>query len=675
MEDKTMKKLTANDPETHSVDVRVENLEQLRRIFPETFPEGKIDFDVLKQLLGGSIDDRDEKYGLNWHGKRRARQIALTPSAGTLRPCPENSVDWDTTQNLMIEGDNLEVLKLLQKSYASKVKLIYIDPPYNTGKDFVYRDNFQDSIKHYLELTGQVEGGARITSNTEASGRFHTDWLNMMYPRLRLSRDLLSDDGVLIVSIDENEHANLMAVLTSIFGEENFCGEIVWKNSSKNDQDYVSVQHEYFLFFAKNKAVNGGRWRERKEGLDEIYKTFAALREKYDSDWEAIHAAALDWFGQFSESNPISESKHYNWMDERGVYFASDISGPNFGQYRYELPHPVTRQPCKEPASGWRYPPETMKQRVKDGLVHFGPDHTTIPKNKTYLKDTEFQSLTSMKVRDGRAASKRLETLFGIRVFTNPKDELLLRDLMKSLNVTGSDIVVDFFAGSGTTFHSVLTLNRDQGSRCRAVLVQYPEDLRAMRESAAGSAKATAENAIQYLESRGRRPVVSELAIERLRLVGLKAKESTVAAEDVGFRVFKLDSSNIRAWEPDRGDLERTLLSSVEHLMAGRAEADVLYELLLKLGLDLCVPIETRAIATKDVHSVGGGILMACLTERIELADVEGLALGIVDWQKALAPAGGTTCVFRDSAFMNDIAKTNMAAILEQYGIANVRSL
>jgi len=226
-----MKPLTPVDPQTKSADLLAENVEALKSLFPEAFAEGRIDFDVLKQLLGGAVDEREEKYGLNWHGKRAARQIALTPSTGTLRPCPAESVDWDKTQNIMIEGDNLEVLKLLQKSYAGKVKLIYIDPPYNTGKDFVYPDNFQDNIKNYLELTGQVEGGQKITSNSEASGRFHTDWLNMMYPRLKLARNLLRNDGLIFISIDDNESNHLRTLLNEVFGEENFVGNAVWQKA------------------------------------------------------------------------------------------------------------------------------------------------------------------------------------------------------------------------------------------------------------------------------------------------------------------------------------------------------------------------------------------------------------------------------------------------------------
>lgn len=252
-----MKNLTAEDPETKSPDIVAENIEQLKVLFPEAFTEGRVDFEVLKQLLGGAVDEREEKYGLNWHGKRRARQIALTPSTGTLRPCPEDSVDWDSTRNLMIEGDNLEVLKLLQKSYAGKVKLIYIDPPYNTGKDFVYKDDFQDNIKNYLQLTGQLDGnGKKTTSNTEASGRFHTDWLNMMYPRLKLARSLLRDDGMLAVSIDDTEVGNLRRALDEVFGEEQFQAQVIVQ-SNKRGQTYkqISKTHEFLLIYSKSEDM------------------------------------------------------------------------------------------------------------------------------------------------------------------------------------------------------------------------------------------------------------------------------------------------------------------------------------------------------------------------------------------------------------------------------------
>ena len=255
-----MKKLTAGDSASRSPDLIAENLEQMKALFADAFTEGRVDFEVLKQLLGGTVDEREEKYGLNWHGKRQARQLALTPSTGTLRPCPEDSVDWDTTQNLMIEGDNLEVLKLLQKSYTGKVKLIYIDPPYNTGNDFVYPDDYGDNTRNYLEITGQIDGERRkFSSNTEASGRFHTDWLNMMYPRLKLARNLLLDDGLIFVSCDDNEMSNLRRLLDEIFGEENFVSQIIWKKSYGGGAKtkHVVALHEYVLCFAKNRDAIG----------------------------------------------------------------------------------------------------------------------------------------------------------------------------------------------------------------------------------------------------------------------------------------------------------------------------------------------------------------------------------------------------------------------------------
>lgn len=318
--------------ENQSENLVQQNIEHLKQIFPEVFSEGKVNFETLRQLLGDQqvLDEGEEKYGLNWHGKKKARQAALMPSLGTLLPCPEESVDWDNTQNLFIEGDNLEVLKLLQKSYTNKVKLIYIDPPYNTGSEFIYPDNFQENLDTYLLYTGQKdEEGNTLTSAKEKAGRKHSNWLNMMYSRLLLARSLLKDDGVLVISIDENEHVNLVKIAQEIFGEENYCGEIVWKNSSKNDQDYISIQHEYFVFFTKNKSVNKGEWLEKKEGIDEIYKAFEKFKNEHGNDWKAIHQAALDWYKTFPDSNPIIDSKHYSWMDEKGVYFPDNISGPN----------------------------------------------------------------------------------------------------------------------------------------------------------------------------------------------------------------------------------------------------------------------------------------------------------------------------------------------------------
>lgn len=671
-----MKKLTLNNPETRSPDVVAENIQRLKALFPELVTEGPngaaVNVDVLKALVGdATVTDADEKYGLNWHGKRRARQLALTPSTGTLRPCPEDSVDWDTTQNLMIEGDNLEVLKLLQKSYAGKVKLIYIDPPYNTGKDFVYPDDYQDSIKNYLELTGQVEGGRKVSSNTDASGRFHTDWLNMIYPRLKCAHGLLTRNGAIFVSCDETEQARLRLVMDEVFGGENFVADLVWAAGRKNDSRLISVSHEYIVCYARDKGfltAEKVEWRQRKKGLDDIYRQYEKLKGQFGTDFAAMTAGMKEWFKGLPESHPAKAHKHYNHVDARGVYFPADISWPGGGGPTYEVLHPKTGRPVKTPARGWITPdPEKMRAWIADDRVHFGEDESRVPCLKAYLRDQEYQAPYSVFYQDGRAATKRLRELMGCDCFDFPKDETAMQGIVEMLT-SGEDVVLDFFAGSGTTGHAVMAQNALDGGRRRYVLVQLPEPLDPENKDQ--------KVAAEFCDTLGKPRNIAELTKERLRRAAKKIKdENPTYTGDLGFRVFKLDSSNIRAWDPDRDNLDQTLLDSVEHIKPDRTESDVLYELLLKLGLDLCVPIESRTFADKEVHSVGGGVLMTCLAPKIERADVEALAQGIADWHKALAPAGDTTCVFRDSAFADDVAKTNMAAILEQCGIQNVRSL
>jgi len=671
-----MKKLTPNDPETRSPDLVAENLSALKALFPELVTEGPdgaaINVDVLKALVGDkTVTDAEEKYGLNWHGKRRARQLALTPSTGTLRPCPEESVDWDNTQNLMIEGDNLEVLKLLQKSYAGKVKLIYIDPPYNTGKDFVYPDNFQDSIKNYLELTGQVEGGARISSNTEASGRFHTDWLNMMYPRIKAAQSLLRQDGAIFVSCDETEQARLRLAMDEVFGAENFVADMVWAAGRKNDSRLISVSHEYIVCYARDAGfltAEKVEWRQRKKGLEDIYSQYEKVKREHGANYSAMTAAMKEWYKGLADSHPAKAHKHYAHVDARGVYFPDNISWPGGGGPKYEVLHPRTKKPVAVPSRGWMTSdPEKIKQWIAEDRVHFGVDETSVPCIKSYLRDREYQAPYSVFYQDGRAATKRLRDLMGDDCFDFPKDEFVLQEIVEMLTGPG-DTVLDYFAGSGTTAHAVMAQNAADGGNRHYILVQLPEPLDPENKDQ----KVAAEFCDKIKKPRN----IAELTKERLRRAAKKIKdENPMFAGDLGFRVFKLDSTNIREWDPKRDGLEGSLQMSIEHLKTDRKEADILYELLLKLGLDLCVPIETRKVAGKDVHSIGGGVLMTCLAQKITRDDVEKLGSGIVEWRKALAPASETTCVFRDSAFADDVAKTNLAAILNQHGIANVRSL
>lgn len=664
MNEDAMQKFTAADPETKSPDLATANLAALRALFPELVTEGPdgvaVNLDVLKQLVGDkTVTDAEEKYGLNWHGKRRARQLALTPSTGTLRPCPADSVDWDTTQNLMIEGDNLEVLKLLQKSYAGKVKLIYIDPPYNTGKDFVYPDNFQDSIKNYLELTGQLEGGKKISSNTEASGRFHTDWLNMMYPRLKLARNLLREDGLIAASIDDTEVGNLRCALDEVFGEEQFQAQVVVQ-SNKRGQTYKQIArtHEFLVIYSKSEAME----------LNELEKAADAL-------------PFSDSIGAFDLWELRNRNPKFGRFNRPNLFFAIYVlpdSLDECGFSRVSLV-PVGNDCVKvlplnsEGEEGcWRWGTEKVKQcdpkasspvlvarKRRDGEWNiYQKSRKSTTKVKSIWTETEFINEQGT-VELGRIGMGD--------VFDHPKPVALLQRCI-FMATAPDDVVLDFFAGSGTMGHSVLAQNATDSGKRQYVLVQLPEPLDPNERQQ--------KTAADFCDQLGKPRTIAELTKERLRRAGNKIKdENPMFAGDLGFRVFKLASSNIRAWEPDRENLSQTLEASVEHLKTDRTEADILCELLLKLGLDLCVPIEQKTLASKAVHSIGSGVLFACLAATITRDDVEPLAQGIIEWHKALAPAGETTCVFRDSAFADDVAKTNLAAILQQHGLQNVRSL
>ncbi|PLY12888.1 MAG: site-specific DNA-methyltransferase [Sedimenticola sp.] len=673
-----MQKIEPQSPLAQSADMLNGNIEQLKALFHELITEGPegvaVNVDVLKALVGDStVTDADEKYGLSWHGKRRARQLALTPSTGTLRPCPEESVDWDTTQNLMIEGDNLEVLKLLQKSYARKVKLIYIDPPYNTGKDFVYPDNFQDNIKNYLELTGQVEGGQKLSSNTETSGRFHTDWLNMMYPRMKAAWSLLRADGFLLVSIDDKEFCHLRTVLNELCGEENFIATLVFDRNRKNDAKLVSSGHEYMVLYARNKQLLTEldlRLRAPKEGVDVVRDLFAELRNKHGDDWGAVLAGLKEYYATFVEDDPRLPLARFSKVDEHGPYRDDgNPSWPGGGGPRYDVPHPKTGKPCTVPSRGWVWPTyERMKQEIDAGNIVFGEDEKRIPSIRQNLFEKDEQVLRSVIFSYAQKASQDFATLFdGQAVFQNPKSYRDLHRLISYLTAPG-ELILDFFAGSGTTGHATMLASAEAEPSRRFMLVQLPEPL--------DPADKEQKTAADLCDNLGKPRTIAELTKERLSRAAAKVKaDNPMFVGDTGFRVFKLDHSNIRAWNPDSADLERSLLDHQEHILDGRSEADVLYELLLKLGLDLCVPIERSEIAGKPVHAVGGGVLLACLAEQITREQVEPLAQGIVAWHREMAPVGDTTCVFRDSAFMDDVTKTNLTAVLEQYGIQNVRSL
>lgn len=656
-----MKKLNLKDPETQSADMVGHNIEQLKELFPEAFSEGRINFGVLKQLLGGSVDDGEEKYGLNWHGKRRARQIALTPSTGTLRPCPADSVDWDTTQNLMIEGDNLEVLKLLQKSYAGKVKLIYIDPPYNTGNDFVYPDNFQDNIANYLRLTGQIGvDGKQLSSNPEASGRFHTAWLNMMYPRLKLARNLLREDGIIFVSIDENEMVNLRLIASEIFGEENFEATVIpIANPGGRDYKEIAITHEYLVIFSKSEAYQLNELEKEVDFSLQDTRGGYELRELRNRNPRFTSANRPNLFYPFYVNPGLC------------VDGCCAVSTEKTSDYSIEV-RPYNSQGDE---SVWRWGRPKSKAAIivgdiqrSDVVARKKSDGKWNVYEKCRRSTTKAKSVwneTSMRTEDG---TRMVRELMGATVFNHPKSVELIKKCILLSSSEHGDIVMDFFAGSGTSGHAVLAQNAADSIARRFILIQLPEQLDPQNKD-----QVTATN---YCDKLGKPHTVAELTKERLRRAAKKIKEENpLFAGDLGFRVFKLDSSNIQAWEPEREDLDQALDDHAHNIKAGRTEQDILCELLLKLGLDLTVPIENKKITGKVVHSIGAGTLFVCLTDKVARKDIEPLAEGIVAWRKSLAPAGDSQIVFRDSAFEDDVAKTNLTAILQQNGLDNVRSI
>ena len=633
-----MIKITSDMPELQSMNITEENISKLKSLFPEAFNEGNIDFDVLKQLLGENVDEKEERYGLNWHGKRQARQLALTPSRGTLRPCKDESVDWDNTKNIMIEGDNLEVLKLLQKSHAGKVKLIYIDPPYNTGKDFVYPDNFQDNMKNYLEITGQTEDGVLISSNSETSGRYHTDWLNMMYPRIKLARNLLKEDGFIFLSIDDNEVNNLKLMCDDIFGQENFVANVIWqkKYSTKADSKNFSESHDYILCYKKSDQS----------------KILGLPRSKQQ------------------------ESTYKNLdNDPRGVWASDNLLRTEVRDYAvFGITSPSGMEHYPPAGSSWRFNKDKIEELISDNRIWFGEDGNNKPRLKRFrseVRDTiPPQTLWGFEhVGHTDEGTKQLAELFDSTrsPFPNPKPVRLLQRIVQ-IATKENDIIMDFFAGSGTTGQAVYELNETDKQDRKFILIQLPETL----------SKSNKEDlsAIYFCEELDKPLYLSELTKERLRRAGNKVKAINPDWNgDTGFRVFKLDTSNIRPWEARAETLSEQLDAYVSPILEGRSEEDLLTELMLKRGIDLSVNIEIRQFDGLTVSCVDGGKLFTCFAKQIPASSVEELTKGIIDWHKSLKAGKDTVCYFLDDAFENNIAKTNLCAILEQHGLTNLHSL
>lgn len=620
-----MEKLNPNT-DGASPDITADNIDKLREFFPDAFTEGsdadgprwKVDFDALKQILGEHVEDERERYSFTWHGKARAHRIAQTPSNATLRPCPEESVNWDTTQNLFIEGDNLEVLKLLQKSYHKQVKMIYIDPPYNTGGEFIYPDRFQDNLDTYLRYTGQVDAdGLRTSANSEESGRYHTNWLNMMLPRLKLSRNLLRDDGAIFISIDDHEHANLKKLCDEIFGEENFLATIVWEkvHTRKNSSKYFSTSHDYVIAYARNK-IHWDRILLPRENTD-------------------------------AYSNPDDDSK--------GPWKPDPVTAhnPYSADYVIEKPNGVKLE--RPEGRYWAFSEENWLGKVQRGEVLWGNDDS-YPMIKRYLSDVQDGLVpTTLFTRkfagDTAKAKKEIESLIGISgIFDYPKPSELIKKLIQ-ITMRQDDIALDFFAGSCPIAQSILSANGDDDGQRSYIAVQLPELCKESSEAwQAGYKK------------------ISDIA--RARLQALSAEYDTPRV-DSGFKCYELTDSNILPWAPDsKTNIESSLFHNIDNIRSDRQERDVLTELLLKFGLDLAVPIEERDIASKTVHVIGAGALVVCLADQIDLQVVDGITA-----LKAELTPEIMRVVFKDSGFADDVVKTNAVQRLRQAGIDDVKSL
>ncbi len=633
-----------NDEAAGSGDLALRNIARMKELFPEIMTDGKVYFDVLRQLLGDAVEEGEERYGLDWKGKRRARAFALTPSLGTLRPVPEDSVDWEATRNILIEGDNLEVLKLLRRSYAGKVKLIYIDPPYNTGNDFVYPDDYRDSIGNYLSLTGQKgEAGEALTSNKEASGRFHTDWLNMIYPRLMLAKELLREDGLILISIDEAEQANLVSLCCEIFGQENYVTSLVRRRrmASGMRDSGISPDHEYVVAVAKD-IVRLEILGFERDVADFPYED---VQGKYRStDLTVGMGRALRPNQYYAITNPRTGTQY--WPSESRV---------------------------------WRFEPGTMKRHIEADAIIWPDDiderRIARPRFKTRydVADGARNPVSSWIERSSNSAdakslisglneeaTRQVRDLFGEHVFDYPKPLSLMQSLLK-VATHNKDIVVDFFAGSASTGHALYAQNAKDRQERRFILVQLPEALDARN----GDQKMAAS----FCKSLGKPLTIAELTKERLRRAGTKIRaEYPEAIVDTGFRVYRLATSNLKPWQPDADDLAASIFDAVENVLPDRTEEDLLVELLLKTGVDLTLPAEKRVLAGKMVHALGGGMLMVCLGD-IASGDAEALGQGMADWALELNPPQ-TTLYFRDGGLGVEgnraATKANLAAILRQ---------
>lgn len=615
-----------------SLDLTKLNIEKLKELFPMIDVDGKIDFDMLRTILGDEVDDSREKYQFTWNGKTDSIRLAQSPSSATLRPCKKESKDWDTTENLYIEGDNLEVLKQLQKTYYGKVKVIYIDPPYNTGKDFIYKDDFKDSIVNYKEQTEQG-----MSSNPETNGRYHTNWLNMMYPRLILAKNLLRDDGVIFISIDDHEEIACRKILDEVFGERNFIANIIRNtNSSKNQSLFVSTSHEYCFVYAKNIDVlkerhKDNKWEVDKNNISEYLRKIEQLRRRGLSNEEITEELKI-----LTNYPRFIDFTNYWYLDSRGVYAKDNLGGVSNGNLN-PLYNPITKRNDPVPPGGYRYDDEKLNQLTKENRIHFHTDGS-LPRLKRYLDDNKKQRPKSIMSDDQRPDYTWLKK-YKIP-FDNPKQ---LKFMKRILSIFDDDsIILDFFSGSSTTAHAVMSLNaQDSGTR-KFIMVQLPEQINS----------STFKN-------------ICEIGKYRIKKAGEEIiKNYNLGFDlDTGFKVFKLDSTNIKPWENTR-KLDIKQLSYLEEVFKNdRSKEDVLYEILLKYGL-FDMSVSEVDINGKTMYRVGRRYMIVCLENDITTRDI-----------KEIIELSPRVVVFKETGFNNDNDKINAEYNLKKAGIEEIKCI
>lgn len=636
-----------------SKNILEQNIADLRKLFPEVCCEDKIDFDKLKQILGEYVDDNKERYNFTWNGKGQAIKLSQTPSMGTLRPYPgeEESKNWDTTENLYIEGDNLEVLKLLQKSYYGKVKMIYIDPPYNTGRDFIYPDDYRDSISNYQKLTGQLsEEGHKTSSNSETSGRYHTEWLNMMLARLRVARTLLTDEGLMFISVDDNEVENLKKICNEIFGESNFigcAGRITKKSNNKGD--FWAPNFDYLLTYAKN-----------KEHLPPF-----------------LGEANTEAYNLVDDEGPRAGEKY-----QLVRLYMSSLQNRNPEQrFWIECPDgskvipPGKTFPPERPLLGdgiWRWSKSTCIEN-KDKIVIkkvsssnlLDEDGNPAKWNvftKTYLNDViEKASAKPNSFIEGCINQIASHELNALQIpFDYAKPTPLLMYLMKICRVSKTDIVLDFFSGSATTAHAVMQLNAEDGGNRRFIMVQLPEPCAEKTEAYKAGYRNICEIGKERIRRAGEK-IKQEVEAENAQL---KMGEEPKKVPDIGFKVFKLDSSNLKKWQPDYDDFNQSLLDSIDNYVDGRTELDVVYEIMLKMGLELTYPLEACTVKDKNIYVIAYGALMICLDHEITTDVAHEMIRLHEEYQPEIWQV-----VFKDNGFASDSVKTNIKEMLKVAGL------